>query len=197
MVGAPRSRIRLLVGLMAALAGTGVPLRSASALVPLEVHVELVEQAACLVSHDRYRVLFDVRTIYVNAGRTPVSIGTGTERIVAASFAPAWNTAAVLSFGGLAVSDADQPLAFVTVQSGGAGSGRASVWLPLTTGSDATSLAPGAYTARFELSLMLTDAVSGVQRPPAVRVSTAPLAVTVHPPTQVQECGDGWRLEAS
>jgi hypothetical protein len=184
-----------LAGVLVAFVSAGVSPYGLNRPLPLALHVELIEQAACVMGHT-HRVMFEVRTVYVNQGRAPVSIAVGTGRIVAASFAPAENTGAgtagALSFGvpaGLLPSAADETAAGSVVGVGWAVSGRTNVWLPLTTGSDAAHLSPGAYTARFDLTVMASDAGTGAASFEPVRLSTAPLAVTIHTPSQVQECG--------
>jgi hypothetical protein len=170
--------------------------RASSEPGPLALHVELIEQAACLVSRDAYHVWFEMRTVYVNQGRVPVSIAIGAERIVTASFTPAEDREAgaddAQSFAvpaGSRAAAAGQTTTGRVIEPGWAASGRTSVWLPLTTGSDAARLTPGDYTARFDVSVVAAEVGSGAASLEPVRLSTAPLAVTIHPPTQVQECG--------
>lgn len=196
-----RFKIRYAAGLLLALVNAGGSVWASKAALPVVLHVELVEQAECLVGPDAYRVLFEMRTIYVNSGRVPVTLGVGTEQILAATFEPAGSPRdsedEVLSFA--APPDAARGLAAsrVVLAPGWAASGRTSVWVPLTTGPDETSLAPGPYTARFDVGVMIAEGGSYVATLEPARLSTAPLTVTIHRPTQVQECGDARSLQAS
>ena len=195
-----RFRIGCAAGLLVAVMSAGGHVAASNAPLSVVLHVELVEQAECLVGSDAYRVLFEVRTIYVNRGRVPVTLGVGTEQILAARFAPAGSPGdvedEVLSFA--APPDAARGVAAsrVVLAPGMAATGRTGVWVPLTTGLDATSLAPGPYTARFDVGVMIAESGSDVAPLEPARLSTAPLTVTIHRPTQVQECGDARSLRA-
>lgn len=185
---------RLVLGSVLVVLVTSGAARASSEPAPLTLHVELIEQAACLVSGDAYRVVFEVRTVYVNQGRVPVSVAIGAERIATASFtsgevpeAGADNALSFAAPAGSLTAAAAETMTGRVIQPGWAASGRVSVWLPLTIGFDAARLVPGDYTARFDVSVMAADAGSASLQP--LRLSTGPLAVTIHPPTQVQECG--------
>lgn len=196
-----RLTIGCAAGLLVALTTAGGSAAASKSALPVDLHVELVEQAACLVGSDAHRVLFDMRTIYVNSGLVPVTLGLGAEHILGASFEPVGSPGdgqfEALSFA--APPDAAKGVAAsrVVVAPGWAASGRASVWVPLTMGPEATGLAPGPYTVRFEVGVMIAEGGGYAAPLVSARLSTAPLAVTIHKPTQVQECGDARSLQAS
>ena len=181
-------------GVLSATGAAGQPGR-------LVLRVELVEQAECVVSRDEYRVSFEMRTSYVNEGSAPVSLDLGNERIVRASFVAegvsAGDPEAAVSFAlppGILVRPGGLRSRTAVVQPGWAVSGHTVVWAPLTTGasSEAFSLEPGVYTARFEVVVMAAETSAedaGGTRHQPLRLSTLPLAVTTRASGQVQECG--------
>ena len=144
------------------------------------VHLELIEQPACLAEPDGYRLGFDVRTIYVNEGPTPVAIAAEAGRIVAVTFDDEGEaeTAAFAVPPGLLASTPPAGAHQVTMAPGWAVSERTAVWVPL---SDGSGLEPGTYRVRFDVRVPLAGAMT--------TLSTPAMAVRIDEPGPVQECG--------
>ena len=176
-----RSHRVVAMAIVCGLVVAGAPRHRIAAASPaVTVHLELIEQPACLAEPDGYRLGFDVRAIYVNEGSAPVAIAAEAGRIVAVTF-DIEGEAETVAFAvppGLLVSTPPAGAHQVRMAPGWAVSERTAVWVPL---SDGSGLEPGTYRVRVDVRVPLDGAMT--------TLSTPPMAVQIDEPGPVQECG--------